>query len=73
MLPLFGLVSRNNEFQADKFGSELSGNPIYLQEALKKLVRENKSFPQAHPLYIFFYYTHPPISERLKALERWRN
>ena len=73
MLPIFGLISRYNEFQADKFGSELSGNSIYLQEALKKLVTENKSFPKAHPLYIFFYYTHPPISERLKALEKWRN
>ena len=29
---------------------------------------ENRAFPLSHPLYIFFYYTHPPVIERLKAL-----
>jgi STE24 endopeptidase len=33
-----------------------------------KLVTENKSFPKSHPLVIFFYYTHPPVLERLKEL-----
>ncbi|HID19136.1 TPA: M48 family peptidase, partial [Candidatus Bathyarchaeota archaeon] len=27
-----------------------------------------KSFPKSHPLVIFFYYTHPPVLERLKEL-----
>jgi STE24 endopeptidase len=62
-----GMVSRHNEYEADKTGAELGGR-LYLSEALKKLVTENKSFPLSHPLYIFFYYTHPPVIERLKAL-----
>ena len=67
MMPIMGMVSRHNEYAADKTGAELGGG-LYLAEALKKLVTENKSFPLSHPLYIFFYYTHPPVLERLKEL-----
>ena len=35
---------------------------------LQKLANENKSFPLSHPLYIFFFYSHPPLVERLKEL-----
>jgi STE24 endopeptidase len=70
MMPIMGIVSRKNEYAADKTGSELggAGGSIELANALKKLVSENKSFPLSHPLYIFFHYTHPPVLERLKAL-----
>lgn len=67
MMPLMGIVSRHNEFEADKTGAELGGGE-HLASALQKLVSENKSFPLSHPLYIFFHYTHPPVMERLKAL-----
>ena len=70
MMPIMGVVSRHNEYAADKTASELGGaaGGIELANALKKLVSENKSFPLSHPLYIFFHYTHPPVIERLKAL-----
>jgi STE24 endopeptidase len=70
MMPIMGIVSRHNEYAADKMGSELAGaaGEIELANALQKLVTENKSFPLSHPLYIFFHYTHPPVLERLKAL-----
>jgi STE24 endopeptidase len=70
MMPIMGIVSRRNEYAADRTGSELggSGGAIELANALKKLVNENRSFPLSHPLYIFFHYTHPPVLERLKEL-----
>jgi len=70
MMPIMGVVSRHNEYEADKMGSELGGaaGSIELANALQKLVTENKSFPLSHPLYIFFHYTHPPVLERLKEL-----
>ena len=70
MMPVMGIVSRHNEYEADKMGSELAGpsGAIELANALKKLISENKSFPLSHPVYIFFHYTHPPVIERLKAL-----
>ena len=66
-MPLINFVSRRNEFAADRYGSELGGR-ANLRNALLKLVEENSHFPLSHPLYIFFYYSHPPILERLKAL-----
>lgn len=70
MMPIIGAVSRHNEYEADKTGSELGGEggAVELANALRKLVNENRSFPLSHPLYIFFHYSHPPVLERLKEL-----
>ncbi|HHH51571.1 MAG TPA: M48 family peptidase [Campylobacterales bacterium] len=65
--PIMSFVSRHNEYGADEFGSQLGGKEN-LVSALIKLVDENKSFPKSHPLVVFFYYTHPPVLERLKEL-----
>jgi len=65
--PFMSYVSRHNEYAADEFGSAMGGKEN-LVSALMKLVTENKSFPKSHPLVIFFYYTHPPVLERLKEL-----
>ncbi len=66
-MPLINFVSRKNEYAADKYGAEMGGR-ANLRNALLKLVEENSHFPLSHPLYIFFYYSHPPILDRLKAL-----
>ncbi len=65
--PIMSFVYRYNEYRADEFGSELGGKRN-LVTALVKLIDENKSFPKSHPLVVFFYYTHPPVLERLKEL-----
>ena len=65
--PIKSFVSRHNEYAADEFGSKLGGKEN-LVSALMKLIEENKSFPKSHPLFAFFYYTHPPVIERLKEL-----
>lgn len=66
-MPLISFVSRRNEYAADEHGAKLTSKAA-LRNALLKLVEENSHFPLSHPLYIFFYYSHPPIIERLKAL-----
>ena len=66
-MPLFGWVSRRNEYHADEFGAECE-SAVDLANALQKLANENKSFPKSHPLFIIFYHTHPPLVERLKRL-----
>ncbi len=65
--PFISYVSRHNEYAADEYGSQMGGKEN-LVSALMKLVTENKAFPKSHPLVIFFYYTHPPVLERLKEL-----
>ncbi|WP_404317543.1 M48 family metallopeptidase [Malaciobacter canalis] len=67
MMPLVSLISRHNEYAADEFGSNLQSKDD-LVNALLKLANENKSFPLSHPLYVFFYYSHPPLVERFKEL-----
>lgn len=65
---LMNMVSRSNEFEADRYAAETS-NGVALQESLKKLSVNNLSNLQPHPLYVYFYYSHPPLLQRLKALQ----
>lgn len=67
-MPIMGIVSRANEYHADEFGAECESKQE-LANALVKLADENKSFPKSHPLTVFFYFTHPPLMERLERLE----
>jgi len=67
LMPLISMISRHNEYAADEFVSNLSTKED-LVSALLKLANENKSFPLSHPMYIFFYYSHPPLVERFKEL-----
>ena len=66
--PISSYFSRANEFGADKFAGEIS-NKADMISALKKLGSENKAFPKAHPLYAFFYHSHPSLFERINELE----
>ena len=65
--PIISLISRHNEFEADKFGID-KGSKKDLASALLKLVNENLSFPFSHKIYSFIYHSHPNIQERLEAM-----
>ena len=78
-------ISRSREYLADEGGAALSGNPLYLAGALRKLnggvARSpmNDANPSTAPLFIVnpfsakgvltLFSTHPPIEERIKRLE----
>ncbi len=66
-MPVISFVSRQNEYAADRYAAGVT-SAADLASALKKLVDENKAFPKAHKLSIFFYHSHPPVIERLEAL-----
>ena len=62
------LLSRKNEFEADNFAKETyNGEP--LQTALKNLSVNHLSNLTPHPSYVFVHYSHPPLIERLEALQ----
>jgi STE24 endopeptidase len=62
-------LSRKHEYEADHFAVETTGSGKALARALKKLSRENLSGIQVHPLYAALHLSHPPLPDRLKALE----
>jgi heat shock protein HtpX len=77
-------ISRSREFGADKGGAEISGNPLYLAGALRKLEMANQQIPMdanpatAHMFIVnplsgsgmmSLFSTHPPLEERIKRLE----
>jgi len=62
------MFSRKNEFEADRFAKETADGKA-LMVALKKLSVDHLSNINPHPLSVFVYYSHPPLIERLKALD----
>ncbi|MGJ8635209.1 MAG: M48 family metallopeptidase [Luteolibacter sp.] len=61
--------SRKHEFEADAYASESTGTPEALATALKKLSSDHLSHPAPHSLRIVLDYSHPPLLQRLKALQ----
>jgi STE24 endopeptidase len=68
LTPLSSYWSRRHEWQADAFAVALHRSPEDLANALKKLASENLSNLHPHPLYAAFYYSHPPMPERIRRL-----
>jgi STE24 endopeptidase len=65
--PVFAQLSRKHEFEADAYAcAQSSGSD--LAAALLKLHEDNASTLTPDPIYVRFYYSHPPASERLAAL-----
>jgi STE24 endopeptidase len=62
------LVSRAFEFQADAFARKL-GYAVPLRAGLIKLQEENLSAMNTDPWYSAYHYSHPPLVERLQALD----
>jgi len=77
-------ISRSREYQADKGGAELTANPLYLANALRKLQMANQQIPMqanaatAHMFIVnpltggglmSLFSTHPPMEERVRRLE----
>ena len=67
---LMAILSRNNEFEADAYAAEVTGDANSLITALKKLSRDNLANLTPHPFYVFMYYSHPPLPERVGALRK---
>jgi heat shock protein HtpX len=77
-------ISRSREYEADRGGAMISGNPLYLADALRKLEMANQQIPMqanaatAHMFIVnpltggglmSLFSTHPPLVERVRRLE----
>lgn len=63
------MVSRKNEYEADRFAAETIDEPRNLIDALKKLSATNLSNLMPHPFYVFLNYSHPPLMQRILAIQ----
>jgi STE24 endopeptidase len=66
--PFTHLWSRKFEYEADAFAHRIMGEAQSLIQALRKLSEKNLSNLTPHPLYSGFYYSHPTLLERERAL-----
>jgi STE24 endopeptidase len=64
------ILSRRNEYEADRFATQTTGEPGSLVEALKKLHSDNLSNFTPHPFYVFLNYSHPTLLQRVQAIQR---
>jgi STE24 endopeptidase len=66
--PVGSLLSRRHEFEADAYAC-VQASGADLANALIKLHEDNAATLTPDPLYVRFYYSHPPAGERLAALK----
>lgn len=66
--PFIHIWSRRFEYEADVFARTIMGEAQSLIQALRKLSQKNLSNLTPHPLYSVFYYSHPTLLERERAL-----
>ncbi len=65
--PLMASLSRRHEFQADAYACRQASGAD-LAQALLKLHEDNAATLTPDPLYVRFFYSHPPAAQRIAAL-----
>jgi len=65
---LLSYISRKFEYQADAYAAN-NYDSEQIISALKVLSRENFSNLTPHPLYVKFYYSHPPLLDRINHIK----
>jgi STE24 endopeptidase len=63
--PVQNVISRRYERQCDRYALERTGLRAAYVSAFRKLARLNKDDPDPHPVEVFLFHSHPPISQRL--------
>ncbi|HEX2855198.1 MAG TPA: M48 family metallopeptidase [Opitutaceae bacterium] len=66
--PFSNLLSRKHEYEADAFARDAMHGPAAMIAALRKLAQKNLSNLTPHPWFSAFFYSHPTIVERERAL-----
>ena len=62
------VISRKQEYEADRYSVTTYKNPKAMIEALKKLSVDNLSNLTPHKMKVFMEYSHPPVLDRIKAI-----
>jgi STE24 endopeptidase len=66
----FNIISRKHEFEADRYSLEHYGEGSHLADGLRLLSKKNLVNLTPHPFFAFLTYSHPPMLQRLRAMEK---
>ena len=69
--PLMNAVSRSHERRADAYALRMTNNPLAFISAMRRLGQQNLAEENPSRIVQAFFYTHPPIKERLGAAQKW--
>jgi STE24 endopeptidase len=69
--PVLNAMSRSHERRADSYALKMTGNPSAFIAAMRRLGQQNLAEDSPSKLVQAFFYTHPPIKERLQAANNW--
>ncbi|MCC7354400.1 MAG: M48 family metallopeptidase [Anaerolineae bacterium] len=72
-MPLSNAYSRWRERMADAYALRATGNPHAFAGAMTKLANQNLAEAEPERWVEFFFYTHPPIGQRIRKAEEWKN
>ena len=64
------VISRKNEFSADKYSYETTNNKEALISMLIGLAANNLAHLTPHPFKVFLTYSHPPVLDRIEAIQK---
>jgi STE24 endopeptidase len=67
---LMQILSRRNEYAADRFAAETIDEPQNMIDALKKLSSTNLSNLTPNSFFVFLNYSHPPLLQRIQAITK---
>jgi len=69
--PLMNSISRSHERRADAYALRMTSNPPAFISAMRRLGQQNLAEKDPSPLVQAFFYSHPPMKERLRMAQNW--
>lgn len=67
--PIGNILSRKYEYEADRYAIETTRKPESFINTLNKLTNQNLGDREPHPFIEWFFYSHPSIKNRVKAIQ----
>lgn len=67
--PIGNILSRKYEYEADRYAIETTRKPESFINTLNRLTNQNLGDREPHPFIEWFFYSHPSIKNRVKAIQ----
>lgn len=67
--PIGNILSRKYEYEADRYAIETTRKPESFINTLNRLTNQNLGDREPHPFIEWFFYSHPSIKNRIKAIQ----